>query len=103
MQGGFIPECIPHIEGCVSISRAARHGTGNVVFKVLMLPCAVLQWLHWREAARWIAARHPLQEAGRWIVPLGIVAAVALAMYAGALGTEGAFYQWMRRFGITFY
>lgn len=100
LQAGTVPECIPHLEGCTSISRAARHGTANVVFKSLMLPCAVLQAWHWREAERWLRARGTR---GGTLVPLGIVAALALAAYAAALGTEGSFYQWMRRFGITFY
>jgi hypothetical protein len=95
LQAGAVPDCIPHVEGCTSISRAARHGTANVVFKALMLPCAVVQALHWRAAARWMDAR--------FVATCGVVAALALAAYAAALGTDGAFYQWMRRFGITFY
>lgn len=103
LRAGYVPDCVPHFEGCTSISRAARHGAGNVLFKALMLPCAVLQAWHWRAAAAWLASRHASRSAGRWMVPLGYVAALALAAYVAALGTEGAFYQWMRRFGITFY
>ena len=36
VRAGHIPDCIPHLEGCTSISRAARHGTGNLVFKFTM-------------------------------------------------------------------
>ena len=41
-------------EGCTSISRAARHGLGNHVFRLLMLPCAMLVALHWWSSARWL-------------------------------------------------
>jgi hypothetical protein len=95
LQAGTVPDCIPHLEGCTSISRAARHGSANLLFKALMLPCALVQALHWRAAARWSGARS--------VGAAGLVAALALAAYTAALGTEGAFYQWMRRFGITFY
>ena len=100
---GHIPECIPHIEGCTSISRAARHGTGNLVFKMLMLPAAALQAWSWILAARWIERLAGSRHAARGLVPLGIIAGVALALYAAFLGTEGALYGWLRRYGITFY
>ena len=34
------PECNPFIDGCVSISRAARHGLPNHVFRAIALPAA---------------------------------------------------------------
>jgi len=37
------PACNPYLEGCVSISRAARHGLPNHLFKALVLPAAALQ------------------------------------------------------------
>ncbi len=103
MQAGYVPECVPHFEGCTSISRAARHGDGNLLFKLLMLPCAALQALHWWMVARWVRVRHPDPRAGRTIPAFGLVAAFALTAYTVALGADDAFYGWMRRFGITFY
>ena len=103
VRAGYIPDCIPHLEGCTSISRAARHGTGNLVFKLAMIPCAFLQGWLWIVAGRWLRARHPLPGAGASLAALGIVAGVALALYATFLGTDGAVYQWLRRFGIVFY
>ena len=100
---GYIPDCIPHFEGCTSISRAARHGAANAAFKALMVPAAALQALNWALAARWLADRTATREAGRGLLPLGLVAGVALAVYATFLGTEGALYGWLRRYGITFY
>lgn len=100
-EAGYIPDCNPFLEGCASISRAARHGAANPVFKSLALPCAALQALHWWLAARWLDGQSQAQ--GRGIRPLGLVAGVALAVYATFLGTEGWAYGWMRRYGITFY
>lgn len=103
LRAGHIPDCIPHLDGCTSISRAARHGTGNLVFKLAMVPCAFLQGWLWIVAARWMRARHPLPGAGASLAVLGLVAGAALALYATFLGTDGAVYQWLRRFGIVFY
>lgn len=100
---GIIPDCIPHLEGCTSISRAARQGSANAVFKALMVPAAALQALNWALAARWLVDRTATREAGRGLLPLGLVAGIALGVYAAFLGTEGALYGWLRRYGITFY
>ena len=100
---GYVPDCIPHLEGCHSVSEAARHGAANVLFKALMIPNALVQAWTWAIAARWVAARSPEQGAGRGLVPLGIIAAVALAVYAAVLGIEGETYTWLRRYGIKFY
>ena len=34
---GLVPACNPFIEGCVSISRAARHDLPNILFRALLL------------------------------------------------------------------
>ena len=100
---GYVPDCIPHLEGCTSVSEAARHGAANVLFKALMIPNAFVQAWTWMIAARWVAARSPAPDASRGLVPLGIIAAVALVVYAIALGTDGDPYTWLRRYGIKFY
>ena len=38
IEGGHVPACIPYLDGCVSISRAARHGWGNHLFRLLVIP-----------------------------------------------------------------
>jgi hypothetical protein len=96
IQGGHVPACVPYIEGCVSISRAARHGWGNHLFRLLVIPCAVLHALVWLLAQRWLR--------GGWAMAvLGIVSAVALAVYATFLGTEGETYRFLRRYGVVVY
>ena len=100
---GYVPDCIPHFEGCTSVSEAARHGAANVFFKALMIPNAFVQAWSWAVAARWVARRSRTPGADRGLVPLGIIAGVALVVYAVALGTEGDVYTWLRRYGIKFY
>jgi hypothetical protein len=102
LRGGHVPACIPYLEGCTSISRAARHGLGNHVFRLLVLPCTALLALHWWASARWLSPDGTLR-GGVWLIVLGIVAAVALAVYATFLGTEGAAYRFMRRYGVVIY
>ena len=57
VQAGHVPWCIPYLEGCTSISRAARHGLGNHLFRLMVLPCALLVGIHWWLAGRWLRAR----------------------------------------------
>lgn len=103
IDAGHVPACVPYLTGCTSISRAARHGVANDLFQVVMLPVALLHVANWFAARRWFAAVHPARGAASSLLPLGLVAGLALAVYAYALGTEGDLYRWMRRFGITFY
>jgi hypothetical protein len=96
IQAGHVPACVPYLEGCVSISRAARHGLGNPLFRLLVIPCAVLHALVWLLAHRWLRG-------GRWMVVLGVVSAIALAVYATFLGTDGEAYRFLRRYGVVVY
>lgn len=96
IQGGHVPACMPYTEGCVSISRAARHGLGNHLFRLMVIPCAVLHALVWWLSMRWL-------HGGRAMVLLGLLSAFALAVYATFLGTEGETYRFLRRYGVVVY
>jgi len=96
IQAGHVPACVPYLEGCVSISRAARHGDGNHLFRLLVIPCAVLHALVWWVARHWLRG-------GRLMLALGVLSAVALACYATFLGTEGETYRFLRRYGVVVY
>lgn len=96
--------CNPLIEGCVSISRAARHDLANQVFRALVLPAAVVQGLTWILCSGWLsglgAGRTRALRALPW---LGMLAAAFLVLYGTFLGTDGEGYRWMRRYGVVFY
>lgn len=103
VQQGLVPACNPFVDGCISISRAAREGPANPLFRALVLPAAALQGLCWLLAARWL---RDLQGPGRGttaLALLGIGAAVALALYGAYLGTDGSVYRLLRRFGTVVY
>ena len=101
MRDGLIPVCNPYCDGCVSISRAARHGLGNQLFRMVMLPCAVVQVMCWIAATLWL--RRETGSAVRVLPWLGLVAGVFLALYAAFLGSEGRIYELLRRHGIQMY
>ncbi len=96
IQAGHVPACMPYVDGCVSISRAARHGLGNHLFRLLVIPCAVLHALVWWLARYWLRG-------GRLMLALGAMSAMALAVYATFLGTEGEAYRFLRRYGVVVY
>lgn len=100
VRNGHVPGCIPYVEGCTSISRAARYGLGNHLFRMLVLPCALLVGIHWWLAGRWLAGRGG---GGVAMLALGIAGALALAIYVTFLGTEGETYRFLRRYGVIAY
>ncbi len=102
MQQGLVPACNPMLDGCVSISRAARHGTPNLIFQALMVPAATLQALVWLITAHWLTRLQPGRSA-RLLAVLGVTAGVALVLYATFLGTEGTVYRWLRQYGTVVY
>ena len=97
---GFDP-CNPFLDGCTSVSRAVRSGPGLTWFKVLAVPAAACMALAWTGIGR-----HLYQGGGRgkyWVLGLGWLSAIAFVVYALALGFDGPFYGWMRRYGVIAY
>lgn len=99
----YITACNPLVEACVSISRAARHGLGNQVFRALILPAATLQAITWLLANHWLATLGGNGRSMKWLPVLGIIAGVFLVLYASFLGSEGDAYRWLRRYGVIVY
>lgn len=103
----FTPEsgssCNPFIDDCVSISRMARHGLANQLFRALVLPAAVLQLLTWLAAARAFAAAGLGRYDAFALALLGVCASVSLVMYGSFLGSDGEVYRWLRRWGTLIY
>ena len=99
----LVPGCNPFIDGCTSISRAARHDLPNHLFRALMLPAATLQGLVWLLSAHWLRGRLGARTGLRALAALGTLAALALVLYATFLGTEGAAYRLLRQYGTVAY
>ncbi|MFN0040065.1 MAG: hypothetical protein ACKVP2_11185 [Burkholderiales bacterium] len=99
----LIPACNPLVEGCVSISRAARHGLGNHVFRALVLPGAFLQAITWAFCALWFRQLGVRGPSLTWLTVLGAIAGVFFIVYGTFLGTEGETYRWLRRYGVVVY
>lgn len=101
---GLIEPCNPFLDGCTSISRAARHALPNHLFRALLLPAAVLQGLSWLLCAAWLRGLGAVPTRKLRALPwLGLAAALFLVLYGTFLGTEGIAYRWMRRYGVVVY
>jgi hypothetical protein len=99
---GHVPRCMPYFEGCTSISRAARHGLANPLFKAVMLPVAALLAMFWWMAAASVReTTRPRRVAA--MRTIGLIGALFLVPYVVFLGLDGEFARWMRRYGVTVY
>jgi hypothetical protein len=96
--------CMPYLEGCVSISRAARSGPGLFLFRWVMLVSVPMLLLTWLFVQRWLAALDTRNDRrARAMAAMGFVGALFLVFYVTALGSEGEWYQLQRRYGVTIY
>jgi hypothetical protein len=104
VQAGLVPACIPFVEGCTSISRAAREGNAIFVFRPGMMITAVFLVWYWYLAQLWLfQLNHRRDKTTRLMFWLGTLGAIFLVLYADFLGSEGSFYRLMRRYGITLF
>jgi len=101
---GSVPWCIPYIDGCTTISQAARSGSSIFVYRATMIAHSVL--LIWF----WIYTKHWLKDlcgkttkAANTILWLGIIGAIFLMVYIDFLGTTGEINRFMRRYGILIF
>ncbi len=101
VRAGLVPACNPFVEGCTSISRAARHELPNHLFRAIVLPAAALQALTWLLVARWLRAEG--ERGGALLATLGVFAALALVLYGSFLGTDGTAYRLLRHYGTAGY
>jgi hypothetical protein len=101
VQAGLVPACNPFIEGCTSISRAARHELPNHLFRAIVLPAAALQALTWLLVAHWLRAEG--ERGAALLAGLGLVAGAALVLYGSFLGTDGTAYRLLRQYGTVGY
>ncbi len=92
---GFVPVCMPYIDGCTSISATGRNGIAYVFFKVLMLPQAILLVVVWHTFTLGGESRAALV-----VRYAGIVGAAFLVLYVVFLGSTGDIYRLLRRYGV---
>ncbi len=98
---GFIPWCNPYIDGCTTISRAARSGNSIFIYRVTMIAYGLFLIWFWIYAQQWLNMLYGhTTKVARVILWLGIVAAISLIIYIDFLGTTGEVNRFMRRYGI---
>jgi hypothetical protein len=101
---GQVAACVPYLEGCSSISRAARNEPAIHLFRATMIPVAVILAAVWWLAGQWLAqAGDRSRPVRHTIVALGVIGAVFLVLYATFLGTHGPVYDLMRRYGVIIF
>ena len=98
MHQGLVPQCMPLLEGCTSVSATGRHGTPYFIFKALVIPAGVVLMAFWMIAGLWcLYLRRNL--AGITLLCAGFAGGLFLILYATFLGSDGPWYDWLRRFG----
>lgn len=100
---GQVPTCFPFLEGCTSISGAARRDPSIHLFRATMLPTASVMVAYWILARSWLAQLGDDGRSRDWLAALGVVGALFLILYVVFLGTDGQAYELMRRYGVTVY
>ncbi len=96
---GHVEWCFPYLEGCTTISKAARVEPEVFIYRVMVTASAVLMIPYWRTTG----VLHALLDEGsgpglrRAFVLLGTLAAVLLAINAGIIGSQ---VDWVRRLRI---
>ncbi len=101
---GFIPWCIPYIDGCTTISQAARSGNSIFIYRASMIVYGVLLIGFWIYAQQWLNLLYGhTTKIARIILWLGIVGALFLIIYIDFLGTTGEVNRFMRRYGIMIF
>jgi len=95
-----LPACVPYLSGCTSVSSAGRMAPESLIFKLGMLPSAVIAVLFWWHCSMFLEVGR--QSRFRLVVlrVLGVTAALSLTLYALNLGLLGDDYRLLRRIGI---
>jgi len=95
-----LPACFPYISGCTSVSSAGRLAPESLIFKMGMLPFAVIIVFFWRRCSTFLAVVGRSRSRFIALRLLGVIAALSLTLYVVALGLRGDEYRLLRRIGI---
>jgi hypothetical protein len=99
---GLMPMCVPYLQGCLSMSAAARLPPANYLFDVLMIPAAVLLIIFWSRTRVWLAAI-AVGPAGSIVAGLGVAGGCFMVVASVFLGAEEDYSRLLRRVGINGY
>ncbi|RKZ65684.1 MAG: hypothetical protein DRQ44_07740 [Gammaproteobacteria bacterium] len=101
---GFVPWCMPYIDGCTTISQAGRSGNTIFFYRAVVFPYSVLLILFWLYSTSWLDLLHGHStNISRVIFWLGLAGSIALLLYIDFLGTTGEINRFMRRIGAMLY
>ncbi|WP_373030903.1 hypothetical protein [Sulfurovum sp.] len=101
---GSVSLCVPNLDGCTSISKAARSGNSLYIFRATMIAYAILLIWFWIYVRQWLDQLYgQTTNIARVILWLGVVGALFLIVYIDFLGTTGEVNRFMRRYGILLY
>jgi len=101
---GFIPWCIPYIDVCTTISKAARSDNSIFIFRATMIAYGVLLIVFWIYVREWLDQLYGnTTKVARIILWLGVIGAIFFIVYIDFLGTTGEVNRFMRRYGILIY
>ena len=101
---GFVPWCMPYIDGCTTISRAGRSGNTIFFYRAVVFTYSVLLMLFWLYSKNWLELLHGhTTNIARFIFWLGLAGSIALLIYIDFLGTTGEINHFMRSTGAMLY
>ncbi len=95
----LVASCIPHIEGCTSISRAGRNVPVKYFFKPMMYLYSLLLFLYWYNFTEKARNLKILEKKFFWFAAISVL---FLILYITFLG-EAKIYDFFRRVGIYIY
>ena len=95
----LVPACIPHFEGCTSISRAGRNVPVKYFFKPMMYLYSFILFLYWYKFLK-ILDNFKISE--KKFSFFSLFSVLFLILYIIFLG-EGKIYEFFRRIGIYIY
>ena len=101
---GFVPWCMPYIDGCTTISQAGRSGNTIFLYRALVVTYSVSLIWFWLYSKSWLELLHgQTTNIARIILWLGLAGSIALLIYIDFLGATGEFHRFMRRIGAMLY
>ena len=92
----YVPWCIPFTDGCTSISKVGRYGISFYIYKIFLIPVAILVIYFWFKIYLEIYKNI-------FLLIMSLIASIALIIYLSSLGFDGSTYRFMREFGIFFF